>query len=70
MPVGSSQEKEGKSWRELVGRLVSGWLKREIFPENLRPEIDGFLGTIPKEEQERKGNDKRRMVGDPRTKEM
>jgi hypothetical protein len=37
---------------------VSGWLKREIFPENLRPEIDGFLGKVAREEQERKGNDK------------
>jgi hypothetical protein len=25
---------------------VSGWLKREISPENLRPEIDGFLAKI------------------------
>jgi hypothetical protein len=48
---------------------VSERLKKEIFAENLRPEIDGFLRKIDREEQERKGNDKRRMVDDPRTKE-
>jgi hypothetical protein len=31
---------------------VSRWLKKEIFPENLRPEIDGFLVKIDREEQE------------------
>jgi hypothetical protein len=34
---------------------VSGWLKREIFLENLRPEIDGYLAKIDGEEQDRRG---------------